>query len=433
MSKTILVNGTIITMNAKDDKFESGAIVFDQDGVITYVGKTPGNLTEYAEVIDLKGNYVMPGLVNTHGHLSMSLLRGYADDLPLQTWLEEKMWPLEGQYTPEHAKWGAYLSIVEMLKTGTTTFVDMYDNMDQIAMAVEVSGARARLCRGMIGFGSEELRASKLEEASSFAKEWHNQAEGRITTMLSPHSPYTCTPDFIEKIIDRAEELDLPVHTHMSETKYEVDQNQKEYGERPVRHLEKLGMFNRPTLVAHAVHVNDEEMDILAKYDVKVSHNIISNLKLASGVAPIPRMLEKGINVSLGTDSSASNNNLDLFEELKLVATLHKGVNYDSTLIPAKKALELATIDGASSIWLEDQVGSLEVGKKADMVVLDTNQPFFHPKHDPISHVVYAASGRDVKDVFVQGKQVVKNRECLTVDEEKVIYEVNRLFNTFKF
>jgi 5-methylthioadenosine/S-adenosylhomocysteine deaminase len=430
MSKKIIINGTIITMDAVKRLLKKGAVAFE-NGEITYVGDVPNDLSTYNEVIDVEGDYVIPGLINTHGHASMSLLRGYADDLPLQQWLEEKMWPIEATYTKDHAKWGTYLSIIEMLRTGTTTFVDMYDNMDEVAMAVEKAGIRARLCRGMIGFGSEELRQSKLEEASSFVRNWNKQANGRITTMMSPHSPYTCGPDFIEKIVSKAIELNSPIHIHMSETKSEVELNVREYGERPVRHLEKLGVFEQPTLVAHAVHIEDDEMDILAKYDVKVSNNIISNLKLASGIAPVPEMLKKGITVSLGTDSSASNNNLDLFEELKQVALLYKGVHNDATLIPAEKALQLATIHGAEAIWIEDQVGSIEVGKQADLVIINTKQAFYQPAHNPISHLVYSGSGRDVKDVFVQGKQVVRNGECLTVDEEMVIFEVNRLSQQF--
>ncbi|HEU5140911.1 MAG TPA: amidohydrolase [Bacillales bacterium] len=427
MPKTIVINGLILTVNSKNEWIDNGAVAFE-NGKITYVGEVPEDLSKYDEVIDAQGNYVLPGLVNTHGHSPMSLLRGYADDLPLQQWLEEKMWPMEGQFTPEHVKWGAYLSIVEMLRTGTTTFVDMYDEMDEVAMAVEVSGIRARLSRGIIGFGSEESREEKLKESVQFVQDWENQSNGRITTMLSPHAPYTCPPKYIEQIAAKSAEIGVPIHIHMSETRFEVDQNVKDFEARPVKHLQKLGVFDRPTLVAHAVHVNDEEIDILADYDVKVSHNPISNLKLGSGIAPVPKMLGKGVTVSLGTDSSASNNNLDLFEELRQVALLHKGIHNDPTLVSAEQALRMATIEGADAVWLREQIGSLEVGKEADFVVLDANQVFFQPKNDPISHVVYSASGRDVKDVFVQGKQVVRNRECLTVDEEKVIHEANRMF-----
>ncbi|OIJ07671.1 N-ethylammeline chlorohydrolase [Anaerobacillus arseniciselenatis] len=428
--KTVIKNAKLITMENDHRIIENGAIAFE-NGKITYVGENIDDPTTYDEVYDAKGNYVLPGLVNTHGHIAMSLLRGYADDLPLQQWLETKMWPLEGQYTKEHTKWGSYLSIIEMLKTGTTTFVDMYDNMDVVASAVDQSGIRAKLCRGMIGLASDEVQMQKIEEATAFVQDWEGKANGRITTMMSPHSPYTCPPAFIEKVVEKAKLLNVPIHTHMSETLFEVELNVKEYGQRPVAHLEKLGVFDCPALVAHGVHVSDEELDILAKHDVRVSHNVISNLKLASGVAPVQKMLEKGLLVSLGTDSSASNNNLDLFEELKQVALLHKGVHNDATLIPAKTALQMATVDGAKSLWLEEQTGSLEVGKEADIIVLNTNQVFFQPSHDPISHVVYSASGRDVKDVFVQGKHVVKNGECTTVDEEQVIFEANRMFKKF--
>ncbi|NGQ94529.1 amidohydrolase [Brevibacillus sp. SYP-B805] len=429
--KTIITHATVITVNQHDEVINDGAVAFE-NGKLTYVGPTPADLSGYDEVIDGTGKYVLPGLINTHGHVGMSLLRGYADDLPLQQWLEEKMWPLEAQFTGEHVKWGTYLSIIEMIRTGTTTFVDMYDHMDEVAKAVEETGMRARLCRGMIGLCSEEERQAKLREAVAFAKNWHNQADGRITAMMSPHAPYTCSPAFISQIVEKAAELDLPIHIHMSETRFEVEQNVKEYGVRPVAHLENIGVFTRPTLVAHAVHLTDEEIDILAKYKVKVSHNIVSNLKLASGVAPVPKMLAKGVSVSLGTDSSASNNNLNLFEEMKLAAILHKGVLHDPVAVPAEVALRLATRYGADCVFQADALGSLEVGKQADLIMLDARQAHYHPAHHPISHVVYAGNGRDVTDTVVAGRFLMRNRELLTVDEERVIYEANRMFAALK-
>ncbi|CAJ1002799.1 MULTISPECIES: amidohydrolase [Brevibacillus] len=431
MKQTILTHATVITVNEQNEVIHDGAVAF-AGSTITYVGPTPEDVSGYDEVIDLKGNYVLPGLINTHGHAGMSLLRGYSDDLPLQQWLEDKMWPLEAQFTGDHVKWGTYLSLIEMIRTGTTTFVDMYDHMDEVAKAVEATGMRARLCRGMIGLCSEEERAAKLEEATDFAKNWHNQADGRITTMLAPHAPYTCPPEFIMQIVERAEELALPIHIHMSETKWEVGQNEQDYGLRPVAHLEKLGVFRRPTLVAHAVHLTDEEIDVLANYQVKVSHNVVSNLKLASGVAPVPKMLAKGISVSLGTDSTASNNNLNLFEELKLAAILHKGVSYDPVAVPAEEALRMATRYGADGVFQPDALGSIETGKQADLIVLDSHQAHFHPAHNPVSHVVYAANGRDVTDTIVAGRFLMRNRELLTVDEERVIFEANRVFQTLK-
>lgn len=425
--KKIVVNATIVTVNEQNEVINQGALGIE-NGKITYVGKQPEDLTGYDEVIDAGGCIVMPGLVNTHGHAAMSLLRGYADDLPLQEWLETKMWPLEGQFTSEHVKWGTYLSLVEMLRTGTTTFMDMYDHMDQVAEAVEQSGMRAGLARGIIGLCPEDVQKAKLEEATAFARNWHGQAGGRITTMMSPHAPYTCPPDYIKQIVARAHELDLPIHIHMSESQREVEQNVKDYGQRPPAHLDQLGVFERPTLVAHAVHLTDEEIQLLAERKVMVSHNPISNLKLASGVARVPELMAKGVTVSLGTDSSASNNNLNLFEEIKMAALLHKGVNYNPVAVPAEEALRMGTRYGAEAMFIGAQTGSLEVGKKADFILVRTDRAHFHPFHDPISHLVYATSGYDVQDVYVDGKQLVSKGEMLTIDEEKVIFESNRMF-----
>lgn len=286
---------------------------------------------------------------------------------------------------------------------------------------------RGVLTRGAIGLCPPDVQDAKLAEAVQFAKDWHNKAGGRITTLMSPHAPYTCPPDFIERFVQAAHDLQLPMHTHMSETAREVQENFEQYGLRPVAHLEKLGMFTRPTLVAHAVHLTDEEIQILKKYDVRVSHNPGSNLKLASGVARVPELLKEGIKVSLGTDGPASNNNLDMFEEMRLAALIHKGVTGDPVAVPAEAALRMGTLEGAQSIWLE-QVGALQPGMKADFIALDIDQPHFFPKTSYISHVVYSASAKDVTDVWIEGKQIVKNSECLTLDEEKVLYEAQRCF-----
>lgn len=244
--------------------------------------------------------------------------------------------------------------------------------------------------------------------------------------MLAPHAPYTCSPDYIRQFVEKAAELSLPLHTHMSETAKEVEQNVRDYGVRPVEHLRRLGFFDQPALVAHAVHVTDEEIDILASYDVKVAHNPESNLKLGSGIAPIPKMLEKGIRPGLATDGAASNNNLDLFEEMHIAAMIHKGVHENSVLVPAMTALKMATLYGAECAFLEKETGSLEVGKKADFVVLDLSGVHMQPLHDVVSHIVYSANRNDVRDVYIDGKPVMRNRELLTMDEEKVKYEANQ-------
>ncbi|TQR46838.1 amidohydrolase [Paenibacillus popilliae] len=428
--RIIIKNGMFADLSptAEQSSFH-GFMVVENDRIVHIGSELPEQYAAAdAEIIDGKGLFFIPGLVNTHGHAAMSLLRGYGDDLALQTWLQEKMWPMEGKFTANDVYWGTALSVIEMLKGGTTTFVDMYDYMDEVAKVCEQSGIRASLMRGAIGLCPEDVQREKLNEAIQFAKDWNGKADGRIRTIMAPHAPYTCPPAFIESFVQAAHDLDLPLHTHMSETKAEVEQNVKDYGLRPVAHLEKLGFFSRPSFVAHAVHLTDEEIETLAKYQVAVSHNPGSNLKLASGVARVPEMLRAGVVVSLGTDGAASNNNLDMFEEIRLTALIHKGVSGDPTAVPAAEALRMGTIYGAQTIRLDD-IGALEVGMKADFVAVDIDQPHFLPHTDLVSHMVYSASAKDVKHVWVDGKQVVKNGECLTMDEERILREAQQCFD----
>ncbi|MEK4238474.1 amidohydrolase [Paenibacillus sp. FSL H8-0261] len=425
-SKTIIKGGRFL-IPGTDEPVLSGYMTIEDD-LITYIGKEEPLMEDDVQVVDGSRLLFMPGLVNTHGHAAMSLLRGYGDDLALQVWLQEKMWPMEAKFTGEDVYWGTSLSVLEMLKGGTTTFLDMYDHMDRVAEVVELSGIRSVLMRGVIGLCPEEVQNHKLAEAISFARNWHGKADGRITTMISPHAPYTCPPDFFVKFVQAAHDLDLPMHTHMSETKREVEQNVVDYGLRPVAHLEKLGMFTRPSIVAHGVHLNDEEIEILARHDVGVSHNPGSNLKLASGVARVTDLLKAGVKVSLGTDGAASNNNLDMFEEMRLAALIHKGVSGDPTAVPAPEALRIATEYGAKSIFLND-VGRLAVGMKADFIAIDIDQPHLLPHTDLLSHAVYSASAKDVEHVWVNGKQVVKHGECVTLDEEAIRRKAQESFD----
>jgi 5-methylthioadenosine/S-adenosylhomocysteine deaminase len=426
MSHKIIKNGIFVTMNELQPIVQGYMVI--HGSTIQYIGEDlPTPLDTYDEVIDGNHRVYMPGLVNTHGHAAMSLLRGYGDDLALQVWLQEKMWPMEAKFTAHDVRCGSLLSILEMLKGGTTSFVDMYDHMDEVAQAVEQSGIRGCLTRGVIGLCPPELQKTKLAEAKQFARDWHGKAEGRITAMLAPHAPYTCPPDYIERFVEASDELNLPLHTHMSETSREVAEHVEQYGLRPVAHLEKLGFFSRPSLLAHAVHLTDEEIDVLARYDVRVSHNPGSNLKLASGIARVLALQEAGVLVSLGTDSAASNNNLDMFEEMRLAALLHKGVSGDPTAIPAAAALQMGTITGAKSIWL-DKVGSLEAGHKADFIAVDIDQPHFLPRSNYMSHLVYSASAKDVTDVCVDGKWLVRNGQCITLDEEKIKREFEQCY-----
>jgi 5-methylthioadenosine/S-adenosylhomocysteine deaminase len=427
MKKWWIENGNIVTMDG-DQPIMKGHLVVHGDRIV-YVGEAhPGELADGAEKVNGTGLAFMPGLINTHGHAAMSLLRGFADDMVLQEWLQTKIWPMEGRYTDVDVKWGTSLAVLEMLKSGTTAFVDMYDHMNEVAKVVEQSGMRGVLTRGVIGLCPEDVQRAKLAEAIQFAKDWHGKADGRITAIISPHAPYTCPPDYIEKFVQAAHDLDLPMHTHMSETLAEVEQNVRDYGLRPVEHLDKLGMFTRPSLVAHAVHLTDEEIALLAERGVAVSHNPASNLKLASGIARVPDLLRAGVTVALGTDSASSNNNLDVFDEVRLAALIHKGVSGDPTAVPAIEALRMGTVYGAKAIWQADRIGMLGVGMKADLIAIDIDQPQYYPRTDLLSHLVYAGSGRDVKHVWVDGEQIVKDRISLRLDEEKIYAEAQSCY-----
>lgn len=426
MSRKLLIkNGTFAVLEQNQSIINGFMLV--EDDLITYIGPEQPEHSEDAEIMDGNGLLFLPGLINTHGHAAMSLLRGYGDDMVLQKWLQEKMWPMEAKFTGSDVHWGTALSVLEMIKGGTTTFLDMYDHMDQVAQVTEQSGIRGVLMRGAIGLCPADVQKQKLDEAVAFARNWHGKANGRITTMISPHAPYTCPPDYIEQFVQAAHDLDLPMHTHMSETQAEVEQNVADYGARPVQHLLELGMFSRPTLLAHGVHLTDDEIDVLAAHKVAISHNPGSNLKLASGVARVPELLKAGVTVSLGTDGAASNNNLDMFEEIRLAALIHKGVSGDPTAVPALEALRMGTEYGAQSLFLNN-TGKLAAGMKADFIALNTEQAHFVPRTDYVSHVVYSAGPKDVEHVWVDGKQIVKHGACLTLDEERIRREAQAAF-----
>jgi 5-methylthioadenosine/S-adenosylhomocysteine deaminase len=431
--KTLFHNCTVVAGEGKINVLENGAFIVENDTILS-VGKKDAILGTEAidQSIDLKGGWVIPGFVNTHGHAGMAILRGIADDMPLKQWLETKIWPLEQKMNEDFIKWSTSLAMLEMVKSGTTTFLDMYHPlfMDQVGTLVEESRLRAVIMRGMIGLCSKEEQQEKLSNAVQFVKKWHGEADGRITTMLAPHSLYTCPPEFLKMISDEAIKLNIPIHTHMSETVKEVEDCIAKYGKRPAFHLADNGIFQSHTLVAHAVHVNDEELDLLVENKVAISHNPMSNLKLGSGIANIDKYMKKGLLISLGTDSVASNNNLDMFEEMRMASLLQKGIHQSPESIQKEQALKMATANGARALKLHN-VGSIETGKKADFFIIHPDgKPHLYPKDNVLSHLIYSASGKDVSDVYVDGQLVVKNGECLTMDEEKIMFEAERVFNT---
>ena len=395
---------------------------------IDLVGSGDGR--KYSRVIEGKDFALMPGLVNTHGHAPMTLLRGVADDLPLKEWLEDKIWPLENNLNDDRVYWGTMLAIVEMLKSGTTTFADMYFFEEEIARAVAETGIRAFLGQGITALGPGY--EAKLASAREFARDWQGAAEGRITTAIAPHAPYTCPQPYLGEIIAAAASLKLPLHIHLSESPGEVKDSYEQYGKSPVAVLEEAGLFDLPSLAAHCVNVDEEDIEILARHDVRVAHNPASNLKLGSGIAPVPALLAKGVTVGLGTDGAASNNNLNMLEEVRLAALIHKGLSNDPTLLPAVQVLEMATSMGARALFLEEDIGAIREGMKADLILIDLNKPHLTPRHEIEAHIVYSAQPSDVSLVMVDGKILLENGALTTIDEERVIFESNRCAREMK-
>ncbi|WP_341474370.1 amidohydrolase [Heliorestis acidaminivorans] len=429
LSRILIQNATIIPMTSKEDIFQ-GHIYIEDGKIVRLYNKRereevsfPLEMTDL-EIIDGQDKVVIPGLVNAHTHAAMTLFRGYADDLPLMEWLNDAIWPAEKKLTDEHVYWGTMLAIAEMLKGGITVFADMYFFMDQVAKAVSDSGIRGHLSRGMIGFGPTSEKA--LVESEEFYRKWHEGADGRIRVWLGPHAPYTCPPDYLQKVMALADRLGTGLHIHLAETKKEVEDIQKEHGLRPIELMNKIGLFERPVLAAHCVHLTEEEENILVEKKVGIAHNPESNMKLASGIAPIESLRQKKAIVGLGTDGAASNNNLDLIEEMRQATFLQKVNLLDPTALPAYDTLAMATIGGAKALGWDHEIGTLEVGKKADLAVIDMKQPHLYPVHDPVAHLVYSAKGSDVHTVIVDGKVLVRAGKLTTMNEEQIMTEAQK-------
>ncbi|MBT9283625.1 MAG: amidohydrolase [Hydrogenibacillus schlegelii] len=401
------------------------------DGAMNAADDVGGPAHPPAERRSLAGRIVLPGLVNAHTHTPMSLLRGLGEGLPLKRWLEEAMWPNEAAFTDEDVYWGTLLAQLEMIESGTTAFAEMYDRIDVIAQAVGESGLRAVLARGMIGLGDEATRRAKLAEAIDVARRWHGAYGGRVTTMIAPHSAYTCPEPFLREVAEAARDLGRPIHTHLAETEAEEAEVRARTGRSSARVMLEAGLFDGPALVAHAVYLSDDELRLLAERDVRIAHNPVSNLKLGSGIAPLARWLELGLVVGLGTDGPASNNNLDLFDEMRLASLLAKGREKDAAAVPPAAALELATAGGAKALFLED-VGRLAPGMRADLIVIDPSSVRYVPAHDLLSHLVYNGRGTDVESVMVDGRWLMWRRTVLTLDAERIRYEAERRSRRFR-
>ena len=394
--------------------------IWIREGIIHQVG---GEIAADAQIINGHGMVAVPGMVNAHTHAAMTLFRGFADDLPLNVWLQDKIWPLEAGLEPEDVYWGVKLSLLEMIRGGITTYADMYFFMDEEARAVEETGVRASLSKGLIY--SEGKGPDILREGEALVASWQGKADGRITAMFGPHAPYTCPPEFLQEVGVLADEFGVGIHIHVAETRKEVEEIKEQYRCSPVELLEQAGILDRHVLAAHCVHLTEKDIQILSKRGTHVVHNPQSNLKLGSGISPTSALIARNINVSLGTDGAASNNNLDLFEEMRLAALLQKGLLEDPSVLPAEQAFRMATINGAFALGLPD-VGRIAPGYKADIVLIDFNKPHLAPKFETTAHIVYAAGAADVDTVIVNGTVLMQDRVMQTLDEEEVIFEASR-------
>lgn len=378
----------------------------------------------YDEIIDGKGMLALPGLVNTHTHVAMTLFRSYADDLALMDWLQNMIWPAEAHLDDDIVYWGSMLAFAEMIRGGTTAFCDMYMFMDSCAQAAEAAGIRGNIARGLAGVTPNGVKA--LEENVELYRKWNNGADGRIRVMLGPHAPYTCPPDYLKKVRDTAEQYGIPIHIHLSETKGEVDTCREKFGVTPIALMNQIGLFDVPTLAAHCVHVTEDDIAIMAEKQVRVAHNPGSNLKLASGIAPVPAMRKAGVVVGLGTDGASSNNKLDMFAEMRLAALIHKAASLDPFAIKAEEALQMGTKDGAMCLGYDD-LGELKEGYLADLILVDRSGWHWKPRFNSISLAIYAGNSMDVDTVMVNGKVLMRHKELLTIDTEKLDYEVQRV------
>lgn len=366
------------------------------------------------KIIDAKGKVVMPGLINTHTHVSMALLRGISDDVPLMEWLNEHIWPIEGKMGYKEVYDGARLGMLEMLLGGTTTMVDMYPYDEAVAEAAECAGMRAVVCPCAMDFRMPLYEQDMTNIQARF------KDSSLVSMMVAQHAIYTLTKENLKHSISQADELGLMRHVHLSETQVEVDGAMQAYGKSPVEYFEEMGLFAKPVLAAHCVVMSDHDIEILAAHGASVAHNPQSNMKLASGIAPVKKMLDAGVNVALGTDGASSNNDLDMWEEMRTASLLQKVATMDTCAIPAYTALKMATVNGAKAIGREGELGEIREGAIADIILVDIEKAHMYPHTNLVSELVYSSNASDVDTVIVNGAVVVEGRKCLTMDENEV-------------
>jgi 5-methylthioadenosine/S-adenosylhomocysteine deaminase len=419
----ILEAGYLLTMTDNDGPILDGAVAV-RDGYIIEIGTAEEVRSRYEAdtVIGGADKVIMPGLVNTHTHAAMVFFRGMADDIPLKSWLEEYIWPAEERWLgADFVRDATELACIEMLRAGITLYNDMYFYEDASAEAVKRVGMRAVLGAGVVDFPTHVAKTTEeyLKKAEVFINRWID--DELISPSIAPHAPYTCSPETYRSAMVLADRYDLTVHTHIGETRWEVEEIKRLYGRTPVEHLDAHGLLNDRVLAAHCVWTTGREIDVLADKGVSVSHCLKSNLKLASGIAPVVSMIDAGVRTTFGTDGAASNNNLDIFSEMTDAAKIHKAVSEDATVLSARTVLMMATRWGAEALGLGDRTGSLEKGKLADIIVIDLNKPHLIPIYDIYSHLVYSVRSSDVEAVMVNGRLLVNGFQICSVDEDEII------------
>ncbi|MGL4601240.1 MAG: amidohydrolase [Plesiomonas sp.] len=416
----MITDATVLTMNAENRVFEQGTVVVKGNKIVAVGGPEIAKQYEATTVLDVDGDIVMPGLINTHTHASMTVFRSLADDVPDR--LHRYIFPLENKMVSrDMVRVGANLANVEMIKGGVTTYADMYYFEDEVAKTVDKAGMRAILGESVIKFPVADAKNADegIQYAVNFIQQYKNHP--RITPAFAPHAPYTNTTEHLQKIAKLSQELDVPVMIHLAETDREQEEIAKRTGGKsPVQYMADIGALNNKVLAAHAIMVDEKDIDLLKKYDVGVAHNMSANIKSAKGVAPVTQMLEKGVRVGLGTDGPMSGNTLTTMDELGQVAKVHKLATKDRAAMPPLTVVEMATMGSARALHMEDKIGSLENGKLADVIVVDTKAPNMVPMYNPFAALVYGAYGANVRHTIVDGKVLMQDRKVLTLDEDAV-------------
>ena len=416
----LIKNGIVLSMDAHNSIIEQGCLGIKGD-VIVHIGGMDDGKLEAEKSIDAEGGLILPGLINGHTHAAMSLFRGLADDLPLMEWLNHYIFPVEERMDGDFVFTGTLLACAEMIMSGTTTFCDMYLFEEEVAQAAKRAGMRSLVGEVLYDFESPNYGSIEngLRYTESLIQKWKN--DPLVSVAVEPHAVFTCSPELLADAHEMALSYEVPLIIHLAETVSELREVKNRYGMTPVEHLQSLGLLGPHLIADHCVHLTEKDIRILAEHDVKVIHNPESNMKLASGVAPIPALLSSQITVGLGTDGCASNNNLDLLGEMDTAAKLHKVHAMDSTVMDALTVLRMATIEGAKALGIGEITGSLETGKKADVIVIDTRKPHLTPMYNPFSHLVYAARGSDVTHSIINGQLVMENRKLLHLDLSQVL------------